>query len=265
MIVTESCASKTDCSRPVNYNALGCSPAHMQEDPKFWRDSSRVRTGTLARTLLRKRTVYRPALKGVTDIAGASALLFLLAPLLLLLFALVRMDGGPAIYRHRRLGRGGRPFDCLKFRTMRTDSVDVLAELLANDPERAVEWREGFKLRDDPRVTRVGRILRQSSLDELPQLVNVLRGEMSLVGWRPMPRDEFRIYAKALRALGRRPRDILECHPGLSGLWQVSGRNDLTYPERVMLDIEYVDRISLPLDISILLRTVQAVIRKTGV
>lgn len=199
------------------------------------------------------------------DVVGASALLVALAPLFLLLFTLVRMDGGPAIYRHRRLGRGGRPFDCLKFRTMRTDSAEVLTALLANDRERAAEWRAGFKLRNDPRVTRVGRMLRETSLDELPQLINILRGEMSLVGWRPMPRDEFRFYYRALREHGRRPRDILEHRPGLSGLWQVAGRNDLTYPERVALDLEYVDRVELLKDLSILWRTVRAVMSKTGV
>lgn len=223
------------------------------------------RSGALELGLPSGAVVYRPALKRAIDIVGASVLLIVLAPLLALLFALVSKDGGSAIYRHRRLGRGGRPFYCLKFRTMRTDSAAVLTDLLANDPERADEWRAGFKLRDDPRVTRIGRVLRKTSLDELPQLINILRGEMSLVGWRPMPRDEFRIYARALRAHGRRPKDILRHHPGLSGLWQVAGRNDLTYPERVALDLEYVDSVALWLDMSILLRTVRAVIRKTGV
>ena len=177
------------------------------------------------------------------DRLGALLGLLLLVPVLLVIAALVRLDGGgQALVRQRRIGRGGREFEFLKFRTMCT-----CAEL----------HRPEAKSPDDPRVTAVGRVLRRWSLDELPQLVNVLRGDMSLVGPRPPLAREVEHYAGELPAL-------LRMRPGMTGLWQVSGRADRTWDERVQLDRDYVERWSLRLDAAIALRTVSAVVRGRG-
>lgn len=196
--------------------------------------------------------------KRVLDATAAICLLVALAPLLVLIAAAIRMQGGPILYGHRRLGRGLREFRCLKFRTMRTDGDEVLARLLETDPAARREWRETRKLRNDPRVTPLGRLLRRTSLDELPQLFNVLRGEMSLVGPRPVVREELDQHygvAAAAYALVR---------PGITGLWQVSGRSDTSYRTRVALDTEYVMTMSLKRDASILLRTVAVVLLRRG-
>lgn len=196
--------------------------------------------------------------KRALDITAAFLLLVMLAPFLGAIAVAIRLQGGPALYGHRRMGLGLREFHCLKFRTMHVDGDKMLADLLANDPDARREWRETRKLRNDPRVTWLGRLLRKSSLDELPQLVNVLRGEMSLVGPRPVVRDELDQYygpAAAAYALVR---------PGITGLWQVSGRSDTTYRTRVALDTEYVANVSLRRDVSILLRTLVVVARGRG-
>jgi exopolysaccharide production protein ExoY len=156
-------------------------------------------------------------------------------------------------FRHERIGLSGRPFDCLKFRTMVVDADKRLAELLA-DPQRAKDFAEKHKLTDDPRITRVGTFLRKSNLDELPQLLNVLRGEMSIVGPRPIVLSEVPRYGAAMSP-------VLRVRPGLTGLWQVSGRNDLTYTERVVLDLRYVNHRSLRSDVAICARTAQTTAR----
>ena len=196
--------------------------------------------------------------KRAMDATAAFVLLALLAPLLAVIAFAIRLQGGPVLYGHRRLGRGLREFRCLKFRTMRTDGDEVLARLLDSDPEARREWRETRKLRDDPRVTRLGRLLRRTSLDELPQLINVLRGEMSLVGPRPVVREELDEHYGAAAAAYALVR------PGITGLWQVSGRSDTTYRTRVALDTEYVATMSLANDAMILLRTVGVVLRGLG-
>jgi Undecaprenyl-phosphate galactose phosphotransferase WbaP len=195
--------------------------------------------------------------KVALDQVGAVMLLFLLAPLFLVLASLVRGDGGPVLFRHRRIGAGGQGFDCLKFRTMVPDAEAVLQELLARDPAAAAEWRETQKLRNDPRITRVGRFLRRSSLDELPQLINVLRGEMSLVGPRP-------IVAAEVERYGTDIDDYYRTKPGLTGLWQVSGRSDTGYARRVQLDRWYARNWTLWHDIAILLKTIPAVFGRRG-
>lgn len=169
----------------------------------------------------------------------------------------IRRDGGPATFSHYRVGAGGRVFRCLKFRTMRPDAERALRELLERDAERREEWRRNFKLASDPRVTRIGRWLRCSSLDELPQLLNVLRGEMALVGPRPITLPELRLYGPARW-------QYLSVLPGMTGLWQVSGRNRVSYERRVQLDEEYVARRSLWLDCSILVKTVLVVVTRDG-
>jgi lipopolysaccharide/colanic/teichoic acid biosynthesis glycosyltransferase len=202
--------------------------------------------------------MVRPAAKRAMDIAGAATLLLLCLPVFLALAALVRMDGGSAFYAHPRVGRGGRLFGCLKFRSMVVDSDRRLAELLERDPAARAEWDATRKLRHDPRVTWVGRFLRATSLDELPQLINVVKGEMSLVGPRPVIMAELTTYYGA--AAGH----YLAVRPGLTGPWQVSGRSDTSYAQRVALDVGYVTRPSLLTDVKILLRTPLAVIARRG-
>jgi lipopolysaccharide/colanic/teichoic acid biosynthesis glycosyltransferase len=171
--------------------------------------------------------------------------------------AIFLQDGGPALFAHRRLGWGGRHFYCLKFRTMRVDAEARLAEVLARDPQARAEWDADHKLRDDPRVTRLGAFLRRTSLDELPQLFNVLRGEMSLVGPRPIVDAEIQKY-------GRRFHQYCAVKPGITGLWQVNGRSDTTYRARVAMDCLYAGRKSLLLDVRVLLCTIPAVLARRG-
>ncbi|WP_254070282.1 sugar transferase [Acidisphaera sp. L21] len=187
----------------------------------------------------------------------AAVVLILIFPLLFVVSLLVCMDGGPVIFGHRRVGLGGQPFRCLKFRTMVMDSAAVLARTLAEDPDAAAEWAENHKLRNDPRVTRVGRFLRVTSLDELPQLFNVLRGEMSLVGPRPIVQEEVVRYGQDIEYYYR-------VKPGLTGLWQVSGRSDTSYRERVAFDVAYVKKWSLWQDLWILVKTVQVIVMREG-
>ncbi len=167
------------------------------------------------------------------------------------------MDGGPALYAHRRIGAGGREFMCLKFRSMITDGDAVLRRLLETDPKAAAEWSETRKLRRDPRITWIGRILRTTSLDELPQLLNVLRLEMSLVGPRPIVRGEIERYADEIAF-------YYETRPGITGLWQVSGRSDTSYVQRVHLDTWYVKNWTLWHDLAILAKTIPAVLKRQG-
>lgn len=204
------------------------------------------------------RADARPApLKRCVDILGAALLGILLSPLLLLLAFLLKCEGGPVLFRHVRVGRNGRPFRCLKFRTMVPRADQVLRELLAGNALLREEWQRDRKLRVDPRVTRLGRFLRTTSLDELPQLWNVLRGHMSLVGPRPVVRVELRRY-------GRSSRCYLRVRPGITGLWQVSGRNETAYRRRVAIDVLYVRRHGLLLDLQILLRTALVVVGRRG-
>ncbi len=200
---------------------------------------------------------FSRVLKTAFDQVAAATLVVLLAPLLLVLAIMVRADGGPAFYRHRRIGAGGRIFACLKFRTMVVDADGVLRRLLASDATAAAEWDATQKLRNDPRITRIGRFLRASSLDELPQLFNVLRGEMSLVGPRPIVRAELARY-------GSNIEHYYAAKPGLTGLWQVSGRSNMSYERRVQLDVWYVRNWSLWHDFAILFKTIPAVFLQRG-
>ncbi len=197
------------------------------------------------------------SVKSAFDRISALILLILASPLLLLISLLVSRDGGPVIFGHRRVGRGGTEFRCLKFRTMLTDGDAVLARLLAENPEAAAEWAANHKLKSDPRVTRVGRLLRVTSLDELPQLLNVLRGEMSMVGPRPIVRAEVNRYGRDITYYYR-------VKPGLTGLWQVSGRSTTSYRQRIDYDVSYVKTWSLWLDFVILLRTVLVIVTRKG-
>jgi UDP-galactose-lipid carrier transferase len=210
--------------------------------------------------LVHQNNLARPLsrfVKKAFDQLMAAILLILLAPLFLVIASMVRADGGAAFFGHRRVGLNGQPFQCLKFRTMATNAEEVLRKLLQNDPAARAEWDASQKLRNDPRVTRIGRFLRQTSLDELPQLLNVLRGEMSLVGPRPI------VEAEVIR-YGRDIEYYYETRPGMTGLWQVSGRSDASYQRRVQLDLWYVKNWTLWHDVTILLKTIPVVLGKRG-
>lgn len=168
-----------------------------------------------------------------------------------------KKDGAPIFFGHYRVGFKGRVFRCLKFRTMYRDSADMLANLLATSPEARAEWARDQKLANDPRITPIGHFLRKTSLDELPQLFNVLRGEMNLVGPRPIVVEELTRY-------GRVRWDYLAVKPGITGLWQVSGRNLVSYEQRVALDRQYVERRNFWFDVAILFRTVKVLITREG-
>lgn len=187
----------------------------------------------------------------------AALLLVIFSPLMLALVALIRRDGGPATFAHYRVGSRGRVFRCFKFRTMCVDAERKLREVLDSDPALRDEWQRTFKLVNDPRVTAIGRWLRRSSLDELPQLLNVLRGDMALVGPRPITLIELRLYGPARW-------QYLSVLPGMTGLWQVSGRNRVSYEKRVQLDDEYVRNRSLWLDGWILVKTLLVVLTRDG-
>lgn len=206
---------------------------------------------------LPSRTPIGGFAKSLLDKAVAGTALILALPLMAMVALAVRLsDGGPATYAHPRIGANGRTFRCIKFRTMVINGDEVLERHLRADPEAAREWAETRKLRNDPRVTSIGRFLRRTSLDELPQLINVLRGEMSCVGPRPIVEAELSKY-------GEGAREYLAARPGITGLWQISGRSNLDYDDRVRLDVLYVRQWSLLLDLVILLRTIPAVL-KTG-
>lgn len=196
-------------------------------------------------------------LKRTFDLCTSSVLLVLLAPLFAYLFFKVRQTGGGAFFGHQRIGADGKSFPCYKFRTMVPNASEVLNTLLQNNPEIRAEWEKEFKLRDDPRITPIGHLLRRTSLDELPQLWNVLRGEMSLVGPRPVIQAELERYGEDVDY-------YLHVKPGMTGLWQVSGRNDVDYETRVALDAWYVRNWSLWNDMVILLKTVGVVLRRDG-
>jgi undecaprenyl-phosphate galactose phosphotransferase len=207
-----------------------------------------------------RNNLRRPCARAVKiafDLVTAGSALIVLAPVMLLIAALVSLDGGPVFYAHKRIGLRGRSFGCLKFRTMVTMGDSILQTVLRTDPLAAAEWAATHKLKNDPRVTWIGRLLRKTSLDELPQLLNVLRLEMSLVGPRPIVSIEVAKYAEDIAY-------YYETRPGITGLWQVSGRNSTSYARRVQLDSWYVKNWSLWQDIGIIARTFPAVITGHG-
>jgi exopolysaccharide production protein ExoY len=192
--------------------------------------------------------------KRFVDIIIASSAIILLAPLLILCFVFSMLTSpGPALFRHQRIGFRGRYFDCLKFRTMVPNSDECLRQYLAANPEANKEWIATRKLRFDPRVTALGSILRKTSLDELPQLFNVLMGDMSIVGPRPVTEEELVRYSTSVR-------DYLSCRPGITGLWQVSGRSGTTYSKRIACDTFYARNWSLMLDAEIMILTIPAML-----
>jgi Undecaprenyl-phosphate galactose phosphotransferase WbaP len=196
--------------------------------------------------------------KSALELAGTVLLLVLLAPLFLMLALLVKISSrGPILFHQKRIGRGRRLFECLKFRTMYQDAEQRLSEMLAGDERVRAEWLKYARITNDLRVTPIGRLLRRYSLDELPQLWNVMRGEMALVGPRPyLPVESDRI--------GDSLDTIVRVRPGMTGLWQVSGRTSLPFTERLTLDEYYIRNWSLWMDFSIVLRTLRAVVSARG-
>jgi exopolysaccharide biosynthesis polyprenyl glycosylphosphotransferase len=196
--------------------------------------------------------------KAVMDFAGAlGGIIILFLPFLAIAAYMKITDPGPIIYRRRVVGVGGKEFDAFKIRTMVVNSKEVLADLLARDPEARTEWNQYYKLKNDPRITKIGGLLRKTSVDELPQLVNVLRGEMSLVGPRMITMEEVEKY-------GNWGMNLHTVKPGITGLWQVTGRSELTYEERVRLDMRYIRNYSIWLDLQILVQTIPAVLLSKG-
>lgn len=207
----------------------------------------------------REQTVLRAFAKRTVDVVGALLFFTLFSCVYFLVWWVVLLTtGGPAIYRHKRIGRGGREFYCLKFRSMVANSDEVLRDLLERNPAARAEWNTTFKLKYDPRITRFGRFIRKTSLDELPQFWNVLRGDMSIVGPRPVIQkeldDHYGVYAKT----------YVKMRPGITGPWQVGGRSDLTYTERVALDSDYVRNWTILGDFKLIAKTALVVFHQRG-
>ena len=200
---------------------------------------------------------YRAKGKRMLDLMVGVLMLLAVLPVLAVLLAVVALDGGAPVFGHLRVGRHGRMFRCLKVRSMVPDAEARLGQTLAADPAMAEEWTRFRKLERDPRITPLGRFLRRSSLDELPQLLNVIRGDMSLVGPRPVTTGEIDHYGPHRDA-------YLSVRPGVTGLWQVSGRNDLDFEDRAELDGSYVRDLSLRGDLKIAAMTLGAVLNATG-
>jgi exopolysaccharide production protein ExoY len=196
------------------------------------------------------KRIFDAVVAGICLLCGMPVLLFIAV-------AIKISDGGPVFYRDRRIGRNGTHFRCMKFRSMSVDSGALLRDYLQKNQAAALEWAQTRKLKNDPRVTRVGYLLRKSSLDELPQLINVLRGEMSLVGPRPICDQEVSMYGEVMQ-------DYLRARPGLTGVWQVSGRNDVGYEKRTRLDREYIHTWNFWKDLWIILRTFRVVLSARG-
>ncbi len=200
---------------------------------------------------------YRDTIKRALDVLFVLAASPLIAPAIALLALVVRRDSGPSFYGHARIGKSGRAFRCWKIRSMVPNADAILAQYLADNPSARVEWERTQKLEHDRRITKLSHFLRKSSLDELPQLWNVLRGDMSLVGPRPVTGDELSKY-------GDDKEKYLSVRPGITGLWQVSGRNEVSYAERVALDVDYAESVSFSRDTVIMLKTVRVVLRPNG-
>lgn len=203
----------------------------------------------------RKRGLDYRAVKRGFDIVASGLALVVLAPMMALICLVIRLDSkGPAIFVHERMGKDGKPLPLLKFRTMYANAQDMIAQFT---PEQKREWEENFKLTNDPRITPVGKILRKTSLDELPQLVNILRGDMSVVGPRPVVAEELKKY-------GIHQQEFLSMTPGLTGYWQAYARSDCSYERRMQMELSYMRGANLWWDIKILFATVYAVLKGKG-
>jgi len=231
----------------------------MRGIPLYGTDISYFFSHEVALLKLRNNLRYWPArlLKRYFDVREASLILILTWPLFVYLAWCIRKDGGPAIFAHTRVGQNGHQFSCYKFRSMYVDAEKYLRDVLASNPELQAEWAREYKLKDDPRISKIGHFLRRTSLDELPQIFNVIKGDMSLVGPRPVIKAELERYGDDVDY-------FLMVRPGMTGLWQVSGRNDVGYDTRVYLDTWYVKNWSLWYDIAILFKTIKVVFKREG-
>ena len=254
-----------DCKRDVECAETQCEPLTTATRPSLrqnaglalGRGSYRPHLAVIsappsvlpAGILIRQQNRFGRGLKRSGDVLFALAVLACGSPVFITLAVLVKLSSpGPVFYVQRRVGRGYRRFGCIKFRTMRPNADRLLARVLEKDPDLKAEYERDFKLRRDPRITWIGHWLRRSSLDELPQFLNVLRGEMSVVGPRP-------IVDKEVQRYGPYMDEVASVRPGLTGLWQVSGRNNLSYKKRVKLDLAYARGRTFSLDLAIILRT----------
>jgi len=201
---------------------------------------------------------YNRLIKRIFDLTTSLLGLIVFIPVGIIISIMIYKDSpGPVLFSHKRIGKNGREFACYKFRSMVMDSQAMLEKYLAENPEAREEWEKDFKLKDDPRVTKIGAFLRKTSLDELPQIFNVIKGEMSLVGPRPIIKDEIVKYGEYIN-------DFYLVPPGITGLWQVSGRSDTTYEERVEMDSWYVRNWSIWIDLVLLIKTVMVVLQRKG-
>jgi lipopolysaccharide/colanic/teichoic acid biosynthesis glycosyltransferase len=243
-LTTEELASPQ--REPLAASAYVLAPAHT------------IAPETNARREPRTRIFYRRYAKRLLDIVLGSLLLLAFSPVIIAAAVAVLVTSGwPVFYCARRIGRNGRPFRMIKLRSMRRDAEKLLARWLENDPSLRASFQQSFKLDVDPRTTKVGRFLRRTSIDELPQLLNVVHGDMSLVGPRPIVVEELDNYGDFA---GR----FLSMRPGVTGLWQVSGRNEITYPERARLELQYVSSASLAFDLRLLALTAFTLLRLDG-
>ena len=207
----------------------------------------------------KNKYIRRNLAKRAFDIAFSSVVLFAISPFLLLLIVLVKMTSrGPVFYSSKRIGAGGQTIYCWKFRTMFIDADTKLKEILGNNPEMQKEWLEHYKLKDDPRITKVGSFLRKTSLDELPQFWNVLKGDLSTVGPRPLSAEE------VLRVILQGHGKMFSVRPGITGLWQTSGRNLIPFDMRIKMEEEYVEKQSFFLDLYLIVKTVPMMIFPKG-
>lgn len=205
----------------------------------------------------RNSDLYRRYGKRLFDVVFVVAFSPLILSLIVPIAIIVRLEGGPALFSHSRVGKGGRAFKCHKIRTMVPDAEAKLKKHLEDNPEARAEWERNFKLANDPRITRFGRLLRKASLDELPQFLNVLRGDMSVVGPRPVTKNELKKYGNGLPVLH-------SVRPGITGPWQVYGRNETLYNERVDLDLGYARKYAFGTDLRLILATIWVVFKRTG-
>lgn len=195
------------------------------------------------------------SVKRVFDLVISTIGLIILSPIFLILAIIVKLDSkGPVFFAHTRYGKNGKKFKMYKFRTMYENAQDMIKDFT---PEQMKEWKENFKLQDDPRITKVGKFLRKTSLDELPQIVNIMKGDLSIIGPRPVIEEELEKY-------GENKEKFLSVTPGLTGYWQANGRSSTTYEQRMEMELYYIDHISPKLDFKIFFKTIESVIKKEG-
>ena len=201
-----------------------------------------------------RRLNFYKSLKNILDFLFSIFFLIASLPFLIIISFLIKLSSrGPIFFLQERIGKNNIPFKCIKFRTMHPEAKDILENLLINDKKLKMEFEQTHKIKNDPRITTIGKLLRKTSLDELPQFINVLRNEMSIVGPRPIVNKEKKKYGKNFKK-------VLSVKPGITGLWQVSGRNNLTYKTRIKLDLNYVDNYNFLMDIRILIRTIGVIL-----